>query len=1043
MNDPGEFSLSEINRKREQHPTPQPATPAASPTQRPGAPSGNGPDAIAPATPPAGGFTLPFDPLRLLVAAVRSWPWATAAGIGAGVLAAFLGLWRFDTHHTASIQLIRRELPNSFRATEQGDAFRPRQFSVATITALMRSPGFLKQVAARATPRLTGRALAGALTITPERNTDLISVAVQGLASAEATATLANQYAEEVVELTKTLQSQEAAELNRFLRERMAKTEADLAAATQELLKFSTNAGVYSIQSEIDAYLRDLSNAEMAVQTAQLDADALEFRIAAAEKELGRLSPAKLKLATEREKLQGLLTRFTEEDPQVIEQIAQVEALEQKAESSTNTTNEFQAGGSLVANSLYLDLVGFRAQRDSFTGKLQQLETSRERIRAKLQGMPEKGLLLASIKARQTSLEVTRDLLSGRQREAELFTENSPGYYRLFAPTTAEQTVTSSRNRKVLIVAAAGSIFGASLAVLLACFLELLNDRIVTSNDVRRIAKVPVLGHLEDLRTNPEAASEAWRFRIWSLLLRALNVRPGHGLTAAFLSAREGEGCSTWIHLLGQATCERGSRALCLVNRAPDGSSPPPVALEDALQDPALIVAKLPGSGQVLVLIPPGWVWDLHQRQCMQGALKVWGNIPALAILVELPPASRLDAILMAESFPNVLWLSSSGMARQREAAPPLADMRLAGVPLKGAFLNRLPTLFAKLSQLTRIGLILAGTASWLGSSSVFAQIPPPAAAETNTLLSATAAGPKLAPWQQHLTLGPGDLVNISIYGQRDSVRSAIPIGPDGRISYLQIQDVMASGLTIDELRETLTAEIARFERHSRVIVTPNEYRSKKFYLMGTIMDKGAYTLDRPMTILEAIAQARGIATGLLDQTTVEIADLSRAFLVRNGKRLPIDFEKLFEQGDLTQNILLEPGDYLYFPSDNANSVYVLGAVLRPGPLGAGSQKTLLGAITARGGFVPGSFRQRVLIVRGSLNQPKTIVVNVAAILSAREPDVPIEAGDIIYVNQRPWLLAEELLETAIKSFVQSAAANWAAQNIGPFITEPFIPSTR
>ena len=121
----------------------------------------------------------------------------------------------------------------------------------------------------------------------------------------------------------------------------------------------------------------------------------------------------------------------------------------------------------------------------------------------------------------------------------------------------------------------------------------------------------------------------------------------------------------------------------------------------------------------------------------------------------------------------------------------------------------------------------------------------------------------------------------------------------------------------------------------------------------------------------------------------------------------------------------------------------MLGAVLTPGPLGAGSQKTLLGAITARGGFVPGSFRQRVLIVRGSLNQPKTIVVNVAAILSAREPDVPIEAGDIIYVNQRPWLLAEELLETAIKSFVQSAAANWAAQNIGPFITEPFIPSTR
>ena len=85
-------------------------------------------------------------------------------------------------------------------------------------------------------------------------------------------------------------------------------------------------------------------------------------------------------------------------------------------------------------------------------------------------------------------------------------------------------------------------------------------------------------------------------------------------------------------------------------------------------------------------------------------------------------------------------------------------------------------------------------------------------------------------------------------------------------------------------------------------------------------MDRGAYYLDRPLTIIEAVARARGIATGLYQQNTVELADMPRAFITRNGKRLPVDFQKLFHEGDLNQNILVEPGDYLYFPSGTINS---------------------------------------------------------------------------------------------------------------------------
>jgi len=35
---------------------------------------------------------------------------------------------------------------------------------------------------------------------------------------------------------------------------------------------------------------------------------------------------------------------------------------------------------------------------------------------------------------------------------------------------------------------------------------------------------------------------------------------------------------------------------------------------------------------------------------------------------------------------------------------------------------------------------------------------------------------------------------------------------------------------------------------------------------------------------------------------------------VRGGRKLPVDFEKLFLSGDLSHNIALEPADYIYFP---------------------------------------------------------------------------------------------------------------------------------
>ena len=181
--------------------------------------------------------------------------------------------------------------------------------------------------------------------------------------------------------------------------------------------------------------------------------------------------------------------------------------------------------------------------------------------------------------------------------------------------------------------------------------------------------------------------------------------------------------------------------------------------------------------------------------------------------------------------------------------------------------------------------------------------------------------------------------------------------------------------------------------------------------------------------MLEALAQAKGIENGQVDYDVVDVADLQRAFLMRHNKRIPIDFEKLFGDGDLSQNIQIEPGDYLYFPSADVKQVYVLGEVALPGPVTFRPDLTMLGAISSRGGFDAAAFKSHVLVVRGSLNHPETYVAGLGT-TSDTMNDFKLKPNDIIYVSWRPFYRGEELLDLVATAFVQAAVAGWTGNNV-------------
>jgi len=96
-------------------------------------------------------------------------------------------------------------------------------------------------------------------------------------------------------------------------------------------------------------------------------------------------------------------------------------------------------------------------------------------------------------------------------------------------------------------------------------------------------------------------------------------------------------------------------------------------------------------------------------------------------------------------------------------------------------------------------------------------------------------------------------------------------------------------------------------------------------------------------------------------------------------------------------------------------------------------------AITTQGGFTDRAWRKRILVIRGSLSQPQTFVVDATDVLYARGGDFILQPRDIVYVHHRPWIKAEELLDLAATAFVQAAVITWTGGNVGPLIRSPII----
>jgi len=942
----------------------------------------------------------PFDFGSLIEAVVAPWRWIMINGLLFLVLGLIAALAIFRSSYTASVQLSRYEPPLVL------DSFKPQPFTTAALFSMISSPDALQKTGSKLTPPLSTEQMAGHLTLTEDRDSDLIIVTATGKTPLEAVS-LANLSCREAVQSTQTMQKEDAIEAGSLIAQQLANSEADRARVRQQL------AAIESLRAA----------ARKKEQTLQLISNAPTV----AKVDSAKITRLDERTQTARDELADLQARYTDAHPLVREQKARLAALEAQLLLSVQASkaDDAAAAGSVVAATPPSETAS--ASADQSTG-------------------------YDALALRLSALENSHAELVARQRAIDLFAIHPPGYLRMVHIATVENVLARHKWPSIGVLALLCGALGALGTIVAIAMRELLDDRLKTGADVKRVARLPLLATLGNLDTMSPAKKENWAFRTWTALQRRLSMSPNHGLVCGFTSSGPGEGRSTWIDLLSQSARQCGFTVLTISSSEANGRkfSPPdesrsPMSDSTAFTamvtaNPAQLMEKLTApnlSSSVNLPLPSGWVWELDRRKQWQRALNSWRMIENVVIFVELPPVSDPETVLLAENMPNLIWLTESHKAEAAETIEQLETLRNARCRLVGAVLNREPAFTSKRNVARWFGHRSSMLASVFGlmSGTVSAQVPAPAAdpppAQSRGAFAVTDPAQR-APWQQRLTLGPGDLLNLSVFGQPELTQLQVPVGPDGRISYLEAQNIMAAGLTVDEFRTALNLELGKFRSAPEVIVIPAAYRSKKYYVLGAVGKKGAFPLNRPMTIIEAVSQADGLEMGVTDRSEVVLADLSRSFIARQGKHLPVDFEKLFLEGDLSQNIALEPDDYLYFPSGERPQIYVLGEVRFPGALVFSPHTSTLEAIAVRGGFSDRAWRTRLLVIRGSLDHPQAFVVNAADVLSAKTTDFQLQPRDIVYVSSRPWIRAEDLLDDAASAFVQSVIVTATGLHVDP-----------
>lgn len=163
----------------------------------------------------------------------------------------------------------------------------------------------------------------------------------------------------------------------------------------------------------------------------------------------------------------------------------------------------------------------------------------------------------------------------------------------------------------------------------------------------------------------------------------------------------------------------------------------------------------------------------------------------------------------------------------------------------------------------------------------------------------------------QSYQLGPGDILDISVWGYEDLHVKELAVRPDGMIAFPLVGEIKADGLTPAALNQTITGLLSTYVKNPMVTVNIVKFRTTRVYVLGEVAKPGMYELEKQHNLLDAIGVAGSYT---------KYAAKKQVFVIRKDqtdKPQKANLLQLLEKGDMSQNYELADGDVVYLTKNN------------------------------------------------------------------------------------------------------------------------------
>lgn len=239
-------------------------------------------------------------------------------------------------------------------------------------------------------------------------------------------------------------------------------------------------------------------------------------------------------------------------------------------------------------------------------------------------------------------------------------------------------------------------------------------------------------------------------------------------------------------------------------------------------------------------------------------------------------------------------------------------------------------------------------------------------------------------------SVGPGDVLNIVVFGQPD-LTSSVTVTVDGDITVPLLGVLHVNGESPSVIARRIEKGMSEggYLRNPRVSVEVSQVRSQVASILGEVHRPGRYAIEGRLSLLELLALAGGVRPGASEQVV----------LIRRGTQEG-DVEQRIELTVGTRNMPtqalqdteLQPGDVVYVPL--APRFFVYGEVGNPGAYPMEKGMNVMRAVSLAGGLSPRASERRISIKRTDEKTGQSEDIKAKL-------DDPVKPGDVVYVDER------------------------------------------